>query len=448
MAEPTQGKISADIKHSFYTPGSLRRKNIWLIKLRWIACGAALIYALLTNALIPQVIPLGNLLVVIVVLTATNFIYFRYIKLRSPEKLKNEEKLVLIQIIVDLILLTMIVHFSGGMENPFYFFYIFHIIIAATIFDAPKQPFLVAGVAVFLFSFLAISEHLELIPHYCIIHHTHSVIQLILSLAGFYVTIFVSSYIGVTLMKRHQKVKNLIFQQNERLQEASKTKLKFFRFVSHELKSPIVAVQSSINVIIDIMGNEIPEKALEMLERARIRTRQMLAILKDLVDLSYDRPVSIDQVDLVNPCDYLDEFIENERPRADEKNIKIIQNICSERGDIKIDRFILEKIFSNLLSNAVRYTPPDGKVLVETDLDNHFWSFKISDTGIGITEEDQKQIFDEFYRAKNAKKFATIGTGLGLNIVKKMVENLGGQIELVSKLNQGTTITVRIPVND
>ena len=109
---------------------------------------------------------------------------------------------------------------------------------------------------------------------------------------------------------------------------------------------------------------------------------------------------------------------------------------------------ISEKIFSNLLSNAVRYTPPDGKVIVETDLDNHFWSFKISDTGIGITEEDQKQIFDEFYRAENAKKFATIGTGLGLNIVKKMVENLGGQIELVSKLDQGTTIIVRIPIHE
>ncbi len=448
MVEPTQGKISADIKHSFYTPGSLRRKNIWLIKLRWIACGGALIYALLTNALIPQVIPLGNLLVVIAVLTATNFIYFRYIKLRSPEKLKNEEKLVLIQIIVDLILLTIIIHFSGGLENPFYFFYIFHIIIAATIFDAPKQPFLVAGVAVFLFSFLAIAEHVGLLHHYQIGASSTSFIKLVLTLMGFYVTIFVSSYIGVTLMNRHRKVKNLIYAQNEKLKQASDAKMKFFRFVSHELKSPIVAVQSSINVIIDIMGNEVPEKALEMLGRARIRTKQMLAILKDLVDLSYDRPVSIDQVDLVNPCDYLDEFIENERPRADEKNIKIIQNICSERCDLKIDRFILEKIFSNLLSNAVRYTPPDGKVIVETDLDNHFWSFKISDTGIGITEEDQKQIFDEFYRAENAKKFATIGTGLGLNIVKKMIENLGGQIELVSKLNQGTTITVRIPVND
>ena len=448
MVEPTQGKISADIKHSFYTPGSLRRKNIWLIKLRWIACGGTLIYALLTNALIPQVIPLGNLLVVVAVLTATNFIYFCYIKLRSPEKLKNEEKLVLIQIIVDLILLTIIIHFSGGLENPFYFFYIFHIIIAATIFDAPKQPFLVAGVAVFLFSFLAIAEYVGLLHHYQIGASSTSFIQLVLTLMGFYVTIFVSSYIGVTLMNRHRKVKNLIYAQNEKLKQASDAKMKFFRFVSHELKSPIVAVQSSINVIIDIMGNEVPKKALEMLGRARIRTRQMLEILKDLVDLSYDRPVSIDQGDLVNPCDYLDEFIENERPRADEKNIKIIQNICSERGDLKIDRFILEKIFSNLLSNAIRYTAPDGKVIVETDLTNHFWSFKISDTGIGINEEDQKQIFDEFYRAENAKKFATIGTGLGLNIVKKMIENLGGQIELVSKLNQGTTITVRIPIND
>ncbi|NQT97273.1 MAG: HAMP domain-containing histidine kinase, partial [Candidatus Marinimicrobia bacterium] len=72
----------------------------------------------------------------------------------------------------------------------------------------------------------------------------------------------------------------------------------------------------------------------------------------------------------------------------------------------------------------------------------------ISDTGIGVSDLDQVKIFNEFYRAENAKKFATIGTGLGLNIVKKMVYQLGGTIDLVSKLDQGTIITVRIPIHE
>ncbi len=448
MTEQSPVKISADIKYSFYTPGSLRRKNIWLINLRWIAIGAALIYALLAKTLLPDIIPLGNLLTVIIVLIVFNVIYHNYVKFRPPEKMTREKKLVRIQILVDLILLTFLIHYSGGLDNPFYFFYIFHIIITATIFDKPKQPFIIASVVGVLFSFMAIAEYTNLIHHYQISSRSNSLIQLVLSLLGFYVTIFFSSYIGVTLMNRHRKVKDLIYAQNEQLNQATDVKMKFFRFVSHELKSPIVAVQSSINVIIDIMGKEIPEKALDLLGRARNRTNHMLAILKDLVDLSYDRPRSVEQIVMVNPCDYLDQFIDNEQPRADEKNITIMQDICTERGNIKIDRFILEKIFSNLLSNAIRYTPANGQVNISTAIDSRTWSFIISDTGIGMSKEDQVRVFDEFYRAENAKKFATIGTGLGLNIVKKMVEQLNGTINLKSQIDSGTTITVRIPINE
>ncbi len=447
MDNSSRGQISEDIQYSFYTPDSLRRKNKWLINLRWISTGAATVFAFLAKLLLPDVIPLGNLLCVVTALAGTNFVYYRYIKAIPPKTLGGEEKFVLIQIILDLILLTFVIHYSGGLENPFYFFYIFHIIISATIFDKPRQPFLVAGVAVVLFTFLAIAEHTGLIHHYQINQNCFTLIHMVLALLGFYVTIFVSSYIGVTLMNRHRKVKNLIYEQNQELEKATEEKMKFFRFVSHELKSPIVAVQSSINVVLDVLGADLQDKVREMLNRARGRTNQMLEILKDLVDLSYDRPISTDQRELVTPCDYLYNFIENEKPRADEKNIRIVHNICAERGDLKIDRFILEKIFSNLLSNAIRYTPEGGTVTIETELDNKFWSFNITDTGIGMSEVDQNRIFDEFYRAENAKQFASIGTGLGLNIVKKMVDQMGGEITFESQINSGTRVTVRIPIN-
>jgi len=448
LVEPTQSKITTDIKYSFYTPGSLRRKNIWLINLRWISTGAALVYVLLAHTLLPKVIPLGTLLGVIVALGAVNLAYIRYFQVHPPIALKQEEKLVFIQILIDFIILTFLIHYTGGIENPIYFFYIFHIIIASTIFEKPKQPFWVAGIIVVMFTLLTVLEHYEIITHYYIINYSKSTIQLGLSLLVFYVTIFVSSYIGVTLMNRHRKVKNLFYTQNQALKQASETKTKFFRFVSHELKSPIVAVQSSINVVLDVMGTDIPDKAHDMLSRASERSRQMINVLKDLVDISYDRPKSNSQVDLVNPCDYLGKYIENERPHAEEKNITLTQNVCRTRKNFKIDRYILEKIISNLLSNAIRYTPPNGRVTISTNMKNNFWSLIISDTGIGVSDLDQVKIFNEFYRAENAKKFATIGTGLGLNIVKKMVYQLGGTIDLVSKLDHGTIITVRIPIHE
>lgn len=124
----------------------------------------------------------------------------------------------------------------------------------------------------------------------------------------------------------------------------------------------------------------------------------------------------------------------------------MVTDICDEHGKIKLDKFILEKIFSNLLSNAVRYTKEGGEVSIKTTIDEKYWSFYIQDTGIGIYKDSLEKVFTEFYRAKNAKQFAAVGTGLGLSIVKKLVEQSDGIIELKSKVGEGTTVTVRFPL--
>jgi len=257
---------------------------------------------------------------------------------------------------------------------------------------------------------------------------------------------FSSAYLGVTLMGRHLKVKDIISRQNKKLKQASEVKTKFFRFVSHELKSPIVAIQSSLNVVLDLLGNELTPKTADMLTRAKKRSTQMLDILKDLLDIMYDRQLDEAKPEKVIPCDFLKEFIENERPRAEEKLITIVEKICAERGNLKLDKFILEKIFSNLLSNAIRYTPNGGTVTIYTSLDDTYWSFTISDTGIGISPIDKQHIFDEFYRTANAKKHEAVGTGLGLSIVKNLIDQLDGEILIESEVNKGSTFTVKIPL--
>jgi two-component system phosphate regulon sensor histidine kinase PhoR len=257
---------------------------------------------------------------------------------------------------------------------------------------------------------------------------------------------FASAYLGVTLMGRHLKVKDIINRQNIELKKASQVKTNFFRFVSHELKAPIVAIQSSINVVLNLLGNDLDHKTADMLNRAKKRSTQMLNIIKDLLDISYDRQLGDSEPEKVIPGAFLMEFLENERPYAEEKEITIIEDICVERGDLKLDKFILEKIFSNLLSNAIRYTPKGGVVNISTSLNDSNWSLTISDTGIGISPEDQKHIFDEFYRTKNAKQHVGVGTGLGLSIVKKLVDQLGGVIILDSELNKGTSVTIKIPI--
>ncbi|NHZ86482.1 MAG: hypothetical protein GWP19_11475 [Planctomycetia bacterium] len=247
-------------------------------------------------------------------------------------------------------------------------------------------------------------------------------------------------------MMRHKKVKDLIFAQNEELEKSKKEKMLFFRFVSHELKSPIIAVQSAINVVLDTLDANLIPKARDMLERGRKRTVQMIEILKDLVSLSYEEDDDRPEPELVVPCEHISEVIDYFKPLAKDKNIQIIETICKQRKGFKIDRFVFEKIITNLISNALRYTPTGGTVTIKTKIDEDFWYLIISDTGIGIPKEEQRHIFEEFYRARNARSFEAVGTGLGMSIIKRMVEQEDGEIILESEVGKGSTFTVRFPL--
>jgi len=441
-----KGAISTSIKHSFYTPNSLRRKNLWLANLRWVSSIALSVFILVLYIFKFENYPLFALISIAAVLVISNLLLFFYLKLRNPKYLRTEENIVLAQIGVDYILLTALTHFTGGIDSPLHLFYLFHIIIASVIFEKKYPAFIIAAVAVLLISMLGFMEYHQILSHYSAGIKVFSMSDILLALATFYVTIFASTYIGVTLMMRHKKVKNLIFAQNEKLEKSEKEKMQFFRFVSHELKSPIIAVQSTINVVLDVMDTNLKPKARDMLERGRKRTVQMIEILKDLVSLSYEESDDKPEPEMVVPCEHIPEVVDFYRPNAEEKNIRLVETVCKQRKGFQLDKFVFEKIITNLISNAVRYTPNGGTVTIKTDLDENFWYLIISDTGIGIAKEEQKHIFEEFYRTRNAKKFETVGTGLGMSIIKRMVEQEKGEIFLESEVDKGSTFTVRFPL--
>ncbi len=438
--------LSASIKYSFYTPNSLRRKNLWLVNLRWASSIALSIFIFVLFLFKLENYPYPALIAIVVVLVVFNSLILFYLRKHNPKYLRTEENIVFAQIVVDYILLTALTHFTGGIDSPLHLIYLFYIIIASVIFEKKYQAFIIAGVAVLLLSILVFMEYQQILNHYSSGLKVYNISDILLALSVFYVTIFTSTYIGVTLMMRHKKVKDLIFAQNEELEKADKEKMLFFRFVSHELKSPIIAVQSAINVVLDVMDINIKPKARDMLERGRKRTVQMIEILKDLVSLSYDEKDEKHEPELVVPCEHIPEFIDYYRPIAEEKNIQLIETVCKQRKGFQLDKFVFEKIITNMISNAVRYTPNGGVVTIKTDLDDNYWYLMISDTGIGIPKEEQKQIFKEFYRAGNAKKFEAVGTGLGMSIIKKMVEQENGEIFVESEIGKGSTFTVRFPL--
>ncbi|MFC1786393.1 sensor histidine kinase, partial [Candidatus Neomarinimicrobiota bacterium] len=419
---------------------------LWLVNVRWASSIALAIFISTLFIFKFEEYPYFALIEIILILLVFNSFLLFYLKKRKPKYLKTEEYLVLAQIIIDYVLLTVLVHFTGGIDSPLHLIYLFHIIIASVIFEKKYQAFIIAAVAVLSLSILVFMEYVHMLSHFSSGVKVYNMYDIILALSVFYVTIFTSTYMSVTLMKRHKKVKNLIFAQNEELEKADKEKMQFFQLVSHELKSPIIAVQSSINVVLDVMDTNLKPKARDMLERARKRTQQMIEILKDLVSLSYEETVEEHGHELVVPCEHIPEVIDYYRPLAEEKNIQLIETVCKQRKGFQLDKFIFEKIITNLMSNAVRYTPKGGKVTIKTDYDDNYWYLLISDTGIGIPEDEQELIFQEFYRARNAKKFDVVGTGLGMSIVKKLVEQENGEVSLVSNVGHGSTVTVKFPL--
>jgi signal transduction histidine kinase len=134
-----------------------------------------------------------------------------------------------------------------------------------------------------------------------------------------------------------------------------------------------------------------------------------------------------------------------ETPAA-EKGIEVDYQLGDALPQIMGDEKLIDELFTNLISNAVKYTPSGGKIRVSLLKENqNLVRFQVSDTGIGIPEEDMARLFTEFFRAENAKALAEEGTGLGLVIVKEILDFLGGSISVRSKVGEGTTFTCLLP---
>jgi len=137
--------------------------------------------------------------------------------------------------------------------------------------------------------------------------------------------------------------------------------------------------------------------------------------------------------------------IETVQPEVEEKNIELTVEVPDNLLTVKGTDDDLERLIGNLVENAVKYTPARGKVKLQLNLNAESLRIVVADTGIGIAPEAMPRIFEEFYRAKNAKEMGQEGTGLGLSLVKHIVDRYRGQIDVESRLGEGSTFTVTLP---
>lgn len=234
----------------------------------------------------------------------------------------------------------------------------------------------------------------------------------------------------------------------DRLTSSTSTLTYFLSIVSHELKRPLAAVENYLQVLLGGYAGEIADKQKRLLERSSLRLSDLRALISDLLDFARMQPDQIRaDFELINPQDIASESLEEVRLAAKEKNIEVRASGSSEFEPIVVARRRLRQVLSNLLANAIKFSPEGSTVHLSARDEPDALIISVADEGIGIPTKDQPHIFDEFFRASNAEQIS--GSGLGLSITKKILDAHEGAIMLESPYNgnAGCRFTIKIPRN-
>jgi signal transduction histidine kinase len=235
----------------------------------------------------------------------------------------------------------------------------------------------------------------------------------------------------------------------ERLTNSTSILTYFLTIVSHELKRPLAAVENYIQVLIGGFAGEISDKQKRLLERSSLRISDLRALISDLLDFARMQPDQIRaDFELVNPQEIASESLEEVRLAATQKDIEVRASGAVEFKPIVVARRRLRQVLSNLLANAIKFSPEGSTVHLSARDDPDALWISVSDQGIGVPTDDQPHIFDEFFRASNAEQIS--GTGLGLSITKKIIDAHEGEITLESPYGDGISgcrFTLKIPRN-
>ncbi|MGE5400187.1 MAG: sensor histidine kinase [Ignavibacteriales bacterium] len=431
---------------NFYNIEDLRARLGWHINLRWIAILGVLSSIPVSQELYFYKISYSSIVYITSIMLLLNLLFFflyRYLPLINEvfEFIYAE-----IQIITDLVILSFLIHYSGGIDNPFYFLYLVPSILSGIIFPGRLVPFCNAIVSAGLLTAWAVAEYFGFIENYKLEAAPISFSRLIISIIAFYLVNFVGVYIINNFMQRYRSLKAIIDQKNIQLEKSIEDRNKAYRFAAHEMKAPLTAIKSTLDVAIDLYGNTLNSEIKEMLSRAEIRSAQVLNMIKELIIITqYNLGVEEIRREYIEFVSWLKENVELQRPYARLKSINLQFVNISKHREVEIDKSGMERVINNLLNNALRYTLSGGSVTVEPFLKIDSFGFSVTDTGIGIEEDEMAKIFNEFYRSKQARQIEKFGTGLGLNIVNEIVKQNGGTVRVHSIPGVGSTFTVSIP---
>ncbi len=356
-----------------------------------------------------------------------------------------------VHIAIDLVVFTALLHYTGGIENPFIFYLVFHVIIAGILLHS-RVTYAVATAAIVLVLLLVGLEYSGAIPH---VHlegfaspslykqGTYILGILVALVSCLYASAYMVTHIaGELRRKQHEivaleesglrrKTKELEEANKElaKLEEGRKHLLRFLAIASHDLKAPLSAVQSYLQLMLGGFVGELADRPKHMIERSSKRVTELLGLISDLLDISrIEAGQIIGEMEEVSLPKLVRESVESVRASAREKKISLHLEIPRSLPKIHASSTRLQQVIVNLLTNAIKFTPEKGEIKLRIAEREKHVQVEVLDTGVGITAEDLPKIFNDFYRGEEGEK---TGTGLGLSIVRRIVEAHGGIISEV-----------------
>lgn len=238
----------------------------------------------------------------------------------------------------------------------------------------------------------------------------------------------------------------VVIRNITKLKKIEQIKSQFVSMVSHELKAPIAAVYGFLNLITDDKIKLTQEQQKDYIIRSQLRLDGLLKMVNDLLDISRMEMKTVRR-EIKQVCveEVIKSAIELFQVEINKKGISVLLNCESDAACIKADYDEINRLFTNIISNAIKYNKENGTVSITISKSEDYLITEIKDTGIGLKPEEKKKLFSEFFRAKNELTKSINGTGLGLSIVKRIVDSYSGKIEVESEFGVGTTFKIYLP---
>ena len=432
-------------------PEEAAARIAWFVRLRWLAAAGVLVFVTVGHFLLHLQFEVWAF-VFIGVLIALYNAGFLLVNHKLKPVGKWADRFASTQVAIDVLVLTVLMHFGGGIENPFISYFLFHAIIAAILLPRRKAQLhiLLASVCI---AVLATAEFIGILPHHDVGGLLSGDLELYNNWKFVTVTVFaaittlcVAVFLATSIVQRLRERERQLSRANEALAEQDRIKSQYVMRVAHDLAGPAAMITSCLGLVTQGFISPGSDKAMDMVRRAESKSKYLGHLIKDLLSLSRikaAREIPKTTIDLPN---IINQVMQELQMQVTNKNLTIEQKLPVGLPMVYGNAEAVQEVFGNLLTNAVKYTLVGGRVEVSASDTGDEVVVRIHDNGVGIPDEALPHVFEEFYRADNVKAEAVEGTGLGLSIVKQILNTHDGRIWVESELGKGTTFSLTLPV--